>query len=371
MYPQVGWRAQRCPAHAPHMPLHATAPRRHLTPPPPPVSAERRPQRAVSAVQPPDCHPATSRCGRVGTPQRASLRPGGPRARAVPPASPRVPLRHPLQPLHRPPTQPCSPPPTHTHPWHVRVRRLQPTPPTRSRSCVTAAGCCCPTHAARTACSAPSAAPSPRLVVGMIEPPVHPSPGATPMCCRAAAPCPPTRPPWTAPAAPCAASPTGAPPAMHRLGGIRRPQVPVYGHVRCTGCSVTLMFPTGARSVKCSVCHMVTPVTEQPQAPGAAAPHAGGAGPSAQHQQQQQRPQQPPRQTVVVENPAEVDAQGNEVRASRAAALAPHGALRSLGGGVAGGLSRCAAPCLISHHSLPVAALQIANIAVGVQDRQQ
>ncbi len=69
----------------------------------------------------------------------------------------------------------------------------------------------------------------------------------------------------------------------------------MYGHLVCNGCSVMLMYPVGAQSVKCSVCHYVTPVT-------AAAPGAS----------QQQRTK-PTTQTVVVENPPTLDDQGNEV----------------------------------------------------------
>lgn len=82
-------------------------------------------------------------------------------------------------------------------------------------------------------------------------------------------------------------------------------QVPVYGHVQCGGCSIMLMYPLGAQSVKCSVCHWVTNISQQ------ASWGAGGAG------QQQQPEQQPPTSlpaTVVVENPPSLDEQGNEVR---------------------------------------------------------
>uniref|UniRef100_A0A7S3R2Y4 Zinc finger LSD1-type domain-containing protein n=1 Tax=Dunaliella tertiolecta TaxID=3047 RepID=A0A7S3R2Y4_DUNTE len=52
-------------------------------------------------------------------------------------------------------------------------------------------------------------------------------------------------------------------------------QVPAYGHLVCGGCSIMLMYPTGAESVKCSVCHFVT-------------------GVDSVQQQQQQQEQQPP-----------------------------------------------------------------------------
>lgn len=78
-------------------------------------------------------------------------------------------------------------------------------------------------------------------------------------------------------------------------------QVPVYGHLVCNGCSIMLMYPVGAQSVKCSVCHYVTPVT----AATAAAGGASGSVPAA-------RPKT--KQTVVVENPPSYDEKGNEVR---------------------------------------------------------
>ena len=126
------------------------------------------------------------------------------------------------------------------------------------------------------------------------------------------------------------------------------------GHVVCGGCQVTLAHAYGAQSVKCAgergvwlerrprlpslsaplpraptpsrlrmpsaVCNFVTPVT--------ALAHAGTT-PTAQHAQQpieqqqpqgqpQQQPQGQPQQqaqaTVLVENPATQDAQGNEVQ---------------------------------------------------------
>lgn len=62
-----------------------------------------------------------------------------------------------------------------------------------------------------------------------------------------------------------------------------------------------LMYPLGAQSVKCSVCHFVTHVSQQANW-GA----SGSAG-------QQQQAGQPKTQTVVVENPPSLDEQGNEV----------------------------------------------------------
>jgi len=87
-------------------------------------------------------------------------------------------------------------------------------------------------------------------------------------------------------------------------------QVPVYGHLVCGGCSIMLMYPIGAQSVKCSVCHHVTPAGAPPViGPNAQPPAgAGGAGPSGAGA----RPAAPV-QTVVVENPCSLDEQGNEV----------------------------------------------------------
>ncbi len=81
------------------------------------------------------------------------------------------------------------------------------------------------------------------------------------------------------------------------------PQVPVYGHLNCGGCSTMLMFPSGAQSVKCSLCHHVTPATQASSWPSSSG--------SAQQQQPSQR--KPPTQTVVVENPSSLDDKGNPV----------------------------------------------------------
>jgi LSD1 subclass zinc finger protein len=62
-----------------------------------------------------------------------------------------------------------------------------------------------------------------------------------------------------------------------------------------------LMYPLGAQSVKCSVCHYVTHVSQQANWGG-----SGSAG--------QQQAAQPQTQTVVVENPPSLDEKGNEVR---------------------------------------------------------
>jgi LSD1 subclass zinc finger protein len=66
-----------------------------------------------------------------------------------------------------------------------------------------------------------------------------------------------------------------------------------------------LMYPLGAQSVKCSVCHFVTNVC----------PHAAWQPPGSAPGAVQQRPAVPPKsmQTVVVENPPTLDEQGNEV----------------------------------------------------------
>jgi LSD1 subclass zinc finger protein len=86
-----------------------------------------------------------------------------------------------------------------------------------------------------------------------------------------------------------------------RVGGIRAlscsacVQVPVYRHVICGNCSIMLMYPDGAESVKCSVCHFVTGVAHSRW--------AGGQPPQPQ----------PKPETVVVENPPTLDEQGNEV----------------------------------------------------------
>lgn len=70
-----------------------------------------------------------------------------------------------------------------------------------------------------------------------------------------------------------------------------------------------LMFPVGAQSVKCSVCHSVTPTSAATAMPGAPGGSAGGSGP------QTARSTVPAKQnvTVVVENPSTLDEQGNEV----------------------------------------------------------
>lgn len=70
-----------------------------------------------------------------------------------------------------------------------------------------------------------------------------------------------------------------------------------------------LMYPLGAQSVKCSVCHFVTNVSQQANWGGTSSAPAAAAA-------TQQRPAAQPKamQTVVVENPPTLDEQGNEVR---------------------------------------------------------
>ena len=82
---------------------------------------------------------------------------------------------------------------------------------------------------------------------------------------------------------------------LRNLSCVAVMQVPVYRHVICGNCSIMLMYPDGAESVKCSVCHFVTGVA-----------HSRWAG--GQPPQQQPKPE-----TVVVENPPTLDEQGNEV----------------------------------------------------------
>jgi LSD1 subclass zinc finger protein len=103
-------------------------------------------------------------------------------------------------------------------------------------------------------------------------------------------------------------------------------QVPVYGHVGCGGCSIMLMYPLGAQSVKCSVCHYVTHVSQQANWGG-----SGGAG--------QQQAAQPKTQTVVVENPPSLDEKGNEVRSNWTGC-------RWRAGGLAQQLPVCVAVCM-------------------------
>jgi LSD1 subclass zinc finger protein len=67
-----------------------------------------------------------------------------------------------------------------------------------------------------------------------------------------------------------------------------------------------LMYPLGAQSVKCSVCHFVTNVCQPANwTPSSSTPQGGT----------HQRPPAAPKslQTVVVENPPSLDEQGNEV----------------------------------------------------------
>jgi hypothetical protein len=87
------------------------------------------------------------------------------------------------------------------------------------------------------------------------------------------------------------------------------------------------MYPLGAQSVKCSVCHHVTGVSQHAPwqglggsgggsgagAPAGAGGSGGGGAGGPPRQQQQGQGQQSQKQTVVVEQPPSVDEQGNEV----------------------------------------------------------
>jgi len=77
------------------------------------------------------------------------------------------------------------------------------------------------------------------------------------------------------------------------------------GHVICDLCHITLMYAYGAQSVKCAVCNHVTPTDPSS--------HPSAAGMARQGSTAAQNPPKPPTQTVVVENPATLDEQGNEV----------------------------------------------------------
>ena len=92
-------------------------------------------------------------------------------------------------------------------------------------------------------------------------------------------------------------------------------QVPVFGHIVCGGCNIMLMYPVGAQSVKCSVCHTVTQASATP--PSLANPGGGGGGGGGRGGGSGQPSRQPapakPNQTVVVENPPTLDDQGHEV----------------------------------------------------------
>jgi len=68
-------------------------------------------------------------------------------------------------------------------------------------------------------------------------------------------------------------------------------------HVNCGGCNVTLMYAYGAQSVRCAMCNSVT------QVQNANGGFASREGP----------PVAPSRQTVVVENPPSIDANGKQV----------------------------------------------------------
>lgn len=73
------------------------------------------------------------------------------------------------------------------------------------------------------------------------------------------------------------------------------------------------MFPVGAQSVKCSVCHFVTPAPVGPPPPAPGPPGGAAPGPSGSGPAHQPASTSKPTQTVVVENPPTLDDNGNEV----------------------------------------------------------
>jgi LSD1 subclass zinc finger protein len=84
-------------------------------------------------------------------------------------------------------------------------------------------------------------------------------------------------------------------------------------HVNCGNCFTTLVYPYGAPSVKCAVCHYVTSVgqinnmrmplpAQRPPAAATTAPASSSALPTRSQTQ-----------TVVVENPMTVDERGKMV----------------------------------------------------------
>lgn len=66
------------------------------------------------------------------------------------------------------------------------------------------------------------------------------------------------------------------------------PQGTQVAHIRCDGCSVTLMYPAGAHAVKCAFCSFITCLPPNPEE---------GTG----------------FQTVIVENPMTLDDTGRLV----------------------------------------------------------
>ncbi len=66
-----------------------------------------------------------------------------------------------------------------------------------------------------------------------------------------------------------------------------------------------MQYAYGAQAVKCAVCNHVTPTDPSS--------HPSAAGMARQESTAAQHPPKPPTQTVVVENPATLDEQGNEV----------------------------------------------------------
>ncbi|CAD7701208.1 unnamed protein product [Ostreobium quekettii] len=86
-------------------------------------------------------------------------------------------------------------------------------------------------------------------------------------------------------------------------------------HIVCGGCRITLMYAFGAQSVKCAMCNFVTQVPQTqgrwntPQAPATAPTVTPPGGPSSSSVEPAVA-----KTTVVVENPPSLDEEGNEVQ---------------------------------------------------------
>ncbi|KAJ9529039.1 hypothetical protein QJQ45_007110, partial [Haematococcus lacustris] len=78
---------------------------------------------------------------------------------------------------------------------------------------------------------------------------------------------------------------------LHRLPLQQQEQVPAYGHLVCSGCSIMLMFPMGAQTIKCSVCHSVTPA---PDSEATSSQPTSSQPPSSQPPTSQPPSSQPP-----------------------------------------------------------------------------
>lgn len=112
-------------------------------------------------------------------------------------------------------------------------------------------------------------------------------------------------------------------------------QRPVTGQLSCHGCNVTLGYPIGAPSVRCPLCHVVTPVqqfqltcvtcrcvlllpvnTSMAMCPRCrtvmSVPGSMSQSASAMHQQPQQQAA-PPKQCVFIDRPTTKDASGKRV----------------------------------------------------------